>query len=144
MSFALGSARETGVALLLSQGVTADSRSVPQQARALRDGSTQAVSARPKSVEDRFLELAERWRNGRGPYSVMRQLALNPAYQQIIGLGGDAVPYILADLDRSPDWWFWALTSITGEDPVDPAHHGKLRLMAADWLRWARTNGISW
>ena len=97
-----------------------------------------------ETFEDRFSELAERWRKDRGPYSVMRELALHPAYQQIIGLGMDAVPSILAELDRAPDWWFWALTSITREDPVDPSHHGKLRLMEVDWLRWARANGISW
>lgn len=144
MSFALESAGEWGVALLLSQGVSNESLSVPRRVQALRDGSTQAVSASPRTVQDRFLELAERWRSGRGPYSVMRQLALHPAYQQIIGLGADAVPCLLAELERAPDWWFWALTAITGEDPVDPSHHGKLRLMAADWFRWARANAISW
>lgn len=144
MSFTLGPVRDMGVALLLSQGVSPESMSVPRQAKTLRDRSTLAVSTRAKSVEERFSELAERWRRGCGPYSVMRQLAVHPAYQQIIGLGKEAVPCILAELERAPDWWFWALTSITGVDPVDLAHHGKLRLMAADWFRWARANGISW
>jgi len=144
VNFARGPVRDMGVALLLSQGVSAESMSVPQQAKTLRDRATLAVSVRPKSVEERFSDLAASWRQGRGPYSVMRQLAVHPAYQQIIGLGTEAVPCILVEMERAPDWWFWALTSITGVDPVDPLHNGKLRLMAGDWFRWARANGISW
>ena len=144
MNFGLGPVRDFSVALLISQGVSEESLSVPEHAKSLRERGTWAVSASLKTVEDRFSDLASTWREDRGPHSVMRQLAIHPSYQQIIGLGMEAVPFILAELQRSPDLWFWALSSITGADPVEPSHNGKLRLMADDWFRWAQARGISW
>lgn len=60
-------------------------------------------------------------------------MAMHPAYQQIIGMGREAVPLILRDLQRRPDHWCWALAHITGEDPV-PAE------VAEAWLDWGRQN----
>jgi hypothetical protein len=71
-------------------------------------------------------------------------MALHSAYQQIIGLGAECVPLLLAELERTPDHWFWALRSITGENPVRPEHRGKLALMAKDWIDWGRGQGYRW
>jgi len=90
---------------------------------------------------ERFQELAQRWRAGQALESSMTRLVTDPAYQQIIGMGAAAVPFLLAELRREPDHWFWALTSITGEDPVPERSRGDLVEMAGAWLRWGGAHG---
>jgi hypothetical protein len=68
-------------------------------------------------------------------------MAAHPAYQEIIGMGPEVVPLLLADLARQPDHWFTALKAITGANPVDPADCGRIEKMAEAWLQWGRQNG---
>ena len=51
-------------------------------------------------------------------FSSITEIAMHPAYQQIIGMGSIAIPFIMRELENRPAHWFWALKSITGEDPV--------------------------
>ncbi len=68
--------------------------------------------------------------------------AMHPAYQQIIGMGKEAIPLLLRGLDQQePEHWFWALAAITGEDPVPPGDRGNVRRIADAWLRWGRQQG---
>jgi hypothetical protein len=94
------------------------------------------------ALGQRFESLAEEWRRECAHLSSVREMVLHPAYQQIIGMGKDALHFLLRELERQPDHWFWALRAITGEDPVRPKHRGNIRLMASDWLSWARTKGL--
>jgi len=142
VSLSLAPIRELGLAVLISNGVSDDSQALNKQIEKLGNRKTLAESVRPRSVEERFQELAQRWKRERGPSSFSRQLAAHPAYQQIIGLGQAAVPLILRELETQPDHWFWALSAITGADPIQVENRGKLRLMAADWIRWGRARGI--
>jgi hypothetical protein len=98
----------------------------------------------PSSVEEQFLGLAQQWRQERGPTSSTTQMAVCPSYQRIIGLGCAAVPFLLRELERQPDHWFWALKAITGADPVPAASRGRLGEMADCWLAWGREQGYSW
>lgn len=98
----------------------------------------------PDALERLFLNLAEQWRQERGPASSTTQLALCPSYQRIIGLGAAVVPLLLRELERRPDHWFWALKAITGADPVRPESRGKVLEMASQWLAWGREQGYSW
>lgn len=69
-----------------------------------------------------------------------------PAYQRIIGMGPDAVPLILAQLEAEgddPDQWFWALRAITAANPVKPEDQGNTVKMAEAWLRWAKHEGYA-
>jgi len=102
------------------------------------------VTRRSSSTHNRFYLLLKDWREGRGPTSSVTQLAMHPAYQQIIGMGPDALPFILRELERTPDHWFWALNAITGADPVRVEDRGRLRKMAAAWIRWGKDEGYSW
>ncbi|MEA3411489.1 MAG: hypothetical protein U9R74_08105 [Pseudomonadota bacterium] len=95
-------------------------------------------------IEQRFLALAEEWRQSQGVSSSLTQLAMHPAYQQIIGMGEAVIPLILRELEKRPDHWFWALKSITGEDPVSDENRGNIRQMAADWLEWGKKQGYQW
>jgi hypothetical protein len=89
----------------------------------------------------RFRELAAAWRSATAYLSSPTDMAIHPAYQQIIGMGYEAVPFILAELRDGPEHWFWALRAITGVDPVQPEHRGKIAEMAEAWLRWGQIEG---
>lgn len=102
------------------------------------------ISQLEKSLVGKFYYLMSVWKAERGPYSTMSRLAMHPAYQQIIGMGPVVIPLILEQLNsEEPDHWFWALRSITGEDPILPEHRGKLDKMAADWIQWGKEKGFT-
>ena len=94
--------------------------------------------------EQRFAELAARWKRERGPHSSSARLAEHPAYQQIIALGREVVPLLLRELEREPDHWFRALHTLTGADPVPAESRGNVGEMAAAWIRWGREQGYHW
>ncbi len=97
-------------------------------------GSTSGLS-------QRFQVLAEQWRRETGHLSLMSDVVLNTAYQQIIGMGKPAIGLILQELNQQPDHWFWALRSITGENPVQADDRGRLPQMTEAWLEWGRAHG---
>ncbi len=91
--------------------------------------------------EFEFNRLVAQWKRDTYWDSSVTQKILHPCYQQIIGMGPQAVGWILRALRHEPDFWFDALTAITGEQPVPYAHAGDLQAMADDWLQWGRRNG---
>jgi hypothetical protein len=104
--------------------------------------TSQRSAARSRSLEQRFRSLAAEWEEETGHLSAVTQIAMHPAYQQIIGMGPEVVPLILADLARTGSHWFWALTAITGEQPVPPQDRGYVDRMVAAWLQWGRARGL--
>ncbi|HZU38105.1 MAG TPA: hypothetical protein VFA18_19440 [Gemmataceae bacterium] len=57
-------------------------------------------SAQPdESLEARFRRLAEEWKAATAHLSSMTAASQHPAYQQIIALGPDVVPYLLRDME---------------------------------------------
>jgi hypothetical protein len=100
-------------------------------------------AARP-SLEDRFRRLAAEWRARPRHTSRVEDMALHPAYQRIIGMGDPAVPLILAELEKEPDHWFWALAAITEADPVPEPARGNLAQMAEAWTAWGKGQGYRW
>lgn len=93
-------------------------------------------------IEKRFRKLVEVWQSERPPSSFLRDLVAHPAYQQIIGLGRPAIPLLLKELERNPDWWFYALGMITGASPHIPEENaGRLNYIAKIWLEWGRKHG---
>jgi len=73
--------------------------------------------------------------------SSITEICMHPAYQQIIGMGPLALPYIFAAMREKPDHWFWALKAINSEDPILPEQRGKIKEMTKAWLRWAKEQG---
>ncbi|MBN4005478.1 MAG: hypothetical protein HWQ58_28340 [Nostoc sp. LPT] len=96
---------------------------------------------RQAELKDTFIKLANQWRSETKHLSLMSDMILHTAYQQIIGMGTDAVPLILEELSREPEHWFWALRSITGANPIKPEDRGRLKKMAEAWLDWGRQHG---
>lgn len=105
-------------------------------------GTLKRPRVRSGSVEVRFKRLARRWKSETRYASSPVQMAMHPAYQQIIGIGPDAVPLLLRALRDDPDQWFWALNAITGQNPVPAASRGKMKAMADAWLAWGRRHGF--
>jgi hypothetical protein len=95
------------------------------------------------AIATRFQTLATQWKAETKHLSLMNEIVLHPAYQQIIGMGAAVVPHILQALATNPDHWFWALRSITGTNPVSPDDRGRVQRMAAAWLAWGKENGYS-
>ena len=93
-------------------------------------------------VWQRFAELAATWREERGFSSSLTDMVLCSSYQRVISLGPAVVPYILAELNTRPDHWFWALSAITGVDPVPEEAAGNLRAMTKAWLQWGDREGF--
>ncbi len=96
-----------------------------------------------KSVEEsRFRALVRKWKEDTQFLSSITDMAIHPSYQQIIGMGKDALPLLVDELRREPDHWFWALEAITGENPVPVTDRGNVAKMTQAWLNWAEQQGL--
>ena len=98
--------------------------------------------AQQANQRERFLRLRDQWKERSRYLSNTAQMALLDPYQRIIGMGVAAVPFILDELRREPDHWFWALEAITEENPVSPDDAGRVPAMTAAWLRWGVEHGF--
>ena len=90
-------------------------------------------------LEKTFLELAEQWRYDTEMLSSPTKMLKHPAYQKIIGMGSPALPLILRELQREPDYWFMALAAIALESPVSREDNFKQAIEA--WLQWGKDKG---
>ena len=94
----------------------------------------EVLSREDLSVE--FYELAMNWKKETRFSSSVLEICTNHSYQQIIGMGEKALPFIFEELKKGPGHWFWALKAITRIDPVDPGDRGNLNKMTRAWLLW--------
>ena len=93
----------------------------------------------PGELEREFNVLADEWRQQTAMLSFVDKKVMHPAYQRIIGMGKQVVPLILRELQERPSYWFWALKSITGADPVKPGD--TFAKAAAAWIDWGKAQG---
>jgi hypothetical protein len=91
------------------------------------------------TTERLFNELASQWRRETGMMSMIHKKAMHPAYQRIIGMGKEALPFIFRELNERGGHWLWALCAITGEDAAKPEHNLKQAVKA--WLYWGKEHG---
>ena len=98
--------------------------------------------ATPIDFRERFRRLVGEWKQQSRYLSNTAQMAMLKPYQRIIGMGYEAVPLILEELQRDPDQWFWALEAITEQDPVPSEAKGKVSLMAQAWVKWGQQRGL--
>jgi hypothetical protein len=104
----------------------------------------QPAAKTAESVEERFQRLAAVWHRDTDFLSSMSEADSHPAYQEIIRMGPDVLPFLLRDLQTNHTHWFGALSAITGADPVQAEAGGNVPAMAAAWLRWAKDHGYRW
>jgi hypothetical protein len=78
--------------------------------------------AAPKTsgLEAEFYRLAATWYAETAKTSSADQMVLRPAYQKIIGMGKEALPLILREIQRTRGHWIWALPMITSDDKRRP------------------------
>jgi hypothetical protein len=91
-------------------------------------------------LEEQFRRLVKWWRDETSHLSVTFRKAMHPAYQQIIGMGADAVPLILLEMEEHGGYWFWALSAITGENPTRP--NSSYEEAIQSWLAWGKERRI--
>ncbi len=102
------------------------------------------VSAMPSAFEEierTFTNLVQQWRNETIGISSTTDLVMHPAYQQIMRMGPVVIPLLLRELEKKSGRWFWALSEITGEDPVPLEKRGKTKEMTQIWLEWGKAKG---
>jgi len=94
------------------------------------------------STDARFAELASKCEKEVGSVTLAR-IKSHPAYLEILSMGDDVVPLILAQLSQGKyDDWLPALRRITGVNPVQASCDNATQAVA--WLNWARGRGIAW
>jgi hypothetical protein len=102
-------------------------------------------------LQRRFEALAQQWRAERGSMSSIDQMSILTPYQNIIGMGIDALPLILGRLRAEgddPDQWFWALLTIAEANDLNPPQvaaedQGNYQKMARAWLEWGESLGYA-
>jgi hypothetical protein len=92
--------------------------------------------------KEQFQKLADQWKSETINLSNMRKIIEHPAYQAIIAMGSEAVPFILEDLQKECGHWFHALTAITGESPVPKGRWGHIQEMSDAWINWGIQKGL--
>ncbi|MEH2085507.1 hypothetical protein [Nostoc sp.] len=102
------------------------------------------ATSRDVDLEATFTSLVNQWREENRGVSSTNQMSMHPAYQQIIGMGKPVIPLLLRELEKKSGHWFWALKSISREDPVPPEYRGKVKEMTKAWLEWGRQRGYRW
>ena len=102
----------------------------------------EAREDRRSEIKKRFDRYADDWKIQTAHLSLLSRRVLHPSYKRIIGLGKEALPLILRQLSSRPDHWFWALQSISGEDPVKPEDVGNFDAMRDAWITWGRDRGL--
>lgn len=94
------------------------------------------------NAQTQFESAAKQWSDETAGHSSMTARKRHPAYQKLVSLRWDAVPFLLKALQVSPDYWFPILHEITGENPVHPNDRGDYNKMRDAWLSWGRDRGL--
>jgi hypothetical protein len=142
--YALSFTGGSGKSEVVYMGYPYRSRSTVFQKRPISVPSAEPDPNHPTGADRKhFDSLVGEWHRQRGASSVISDMAMKPAYQNIIGMGPKALPLILERLEteaNDPDHWDWALMAITqlNQSPVLETDFGDTRKIAQAWLEWAR------
>lgn len=113
--------------------------------RIVRDFSRQFRRGYSSLVEREFSRLATDWKEETRHWSSVRKMLAHPNYLRIIGLATisrrEVQRLLLRELRDEPDYWFAALTAITGENPV--SRDADFDQAVNVWLKWGRERGVS-
>lgn len=115
---------------------------MPSHRRSFESHRAGQVDNSTSPPQSDFQQLATAWRQRTQFSSSITEIVLDPSYQKIIGMGVAAVPLILKELQNGPDHWYWALGSITQENPAQDAPEGDIAAICQAWLDWGKRRGI--
>ena len=86
-----------------------------------------------------FKKFADQWRNDTRYSSSLDEIFFNEAYQSIMAMGKEALPWILEELNKQFGHWFYALRYIVRDDVAKGAKD--LEEARQRWLKWGRETG---
>lgn len=104
-------------------------------------------SAKPLEViEQQFHEQADKWRRETEHLSSPAQIMMHPSYHAILGMAKgreqEVIRLMLCDLRDNRAPWFWALSYLTKENPIQQSDAGNLDKMIKAWVNWGTARGI--
>ena len=120
--------------------INSDAPARPEPPGTVRYSAIEAALVDP-ALADRFQQLVSEWKAGTAGLSSPRAITRHPAFGQIVALGEPILPLIFRDLRDNGGWWYPALRTLTGANPVPASAKGKPRLNTAAWLCWGEENG---
>ena len=93
------------------------------------------------TLAERFKYHADKWEQETSHLSSPTRMIAHPSYQEIVAMGDEVVPLLIRDMQETGRTWFWALTSLTKANPVDPRDAGKVKRMIDAWVKWGKKRG---
>jgi len=106
------------------------------------DAAQQSLAYQPKPLEKRFREQVEKWDRETAHLSAPAQRFAHPSYMAILGMAEEnrqkVVDLLLRDMQENRREWFWALSYLTHENPIERKDAGKLDRMIDAWVHWAQ------
>jgi hypothetical protein len=101
------------------------------------DLNQSGIEELPATLESTFRMHAENWHAATQHSSSLTEMLDHPSYRAIVMMGAAAIPLILRELEARPDYWFAALTRITGDNlSKDLDFNAAVRA----WLDWGKKN----
>jgi hypothetical protein len=94
-----------------------------------------------ETLEECFRRLEATWIAETAYLSSSTDILNHPAFLEIIRLGEPVVPLIFRDWEHRPRFWAWALSQITGVNPVPESDRRNLAKVSEAWLRWGHEQG---
>jgi len=71
---------------------------------------------------------------------------MHPSYQAILGMAQDdkqeIIRLMLRDLQENRTPWFWALSYLTQDNPIQRSEVGKLDKMIKAWVHWGKARNM--
>jgi hypothetical protein len=108
--------------------------------------SIRTVAVRDETLEKRFLEQADKWQRETGHLSSPSQKMSHPSYQAILGMAAEnkdeMIRLLIRDLKENRRMWFWALSYLTQENPINREDAGKIDKMIDAWVSWAKARRL--
>lgn len=98
------------------------------------------AAADAAEVRRAFRRLFDAWDSETFLFSFPHQIYEHWAYEELVGLGEAAIPYMLGEVQRGRPNLVVALRSITGESPVKASEPNTEQVMAA-WVAWGEAKG---
>jgi hypothetical protein len=95
-----------------------------------------------ETLEQRFLEQAEKWDRETAHMSSPTQRFTHPSYEAIRGMADEnrqeLIDLLLQDMQKHRREWFWMLSYLTHENPVEGKDVGKLDKTINAWVKWGQ------
>jgi hypothetical protein len=86
------------------------------------------------NLQSTFVANVSQWKTDTKHLSSIDRMVLHSSYLRIIGLGKPAIPFLIGELQKHPDYWFAALEAITGDDPVP--ENANFDQAVSAWVEW--------